>query len=79
MLLITFHVFSPFQKKIFTLATSVRKQGSAESLRWSFCSFEKMRGINSQAGYACKLKTTLTLKSRFFVRFSLKKRKCSKI
>jgi len=36
-----------FPKKIFTLATSVRKQGSAESLRWSFCSFEKMRGINS--------------------------------
>jgi len=58
-------LFSFLKIKIFTLATRVRKQGSAESPRWSFCSFEKMRGINSQAGYAHKTKTTSTLKSRF--------------
>lgn len=49
-------LFSFLIIKIFTLATSVRKQGAAESLRWNFCSFEKMREINGQAGYACKLK-----------------------
>jgi len=40
-------LFSFLKIKIFTLATRVRKQGSAESLRWSFAGFEKMRGINS--------------------------------
>jgi hypothetical protein len=49
-------LFSFLKIKIFTLATSIRKQGSVKSLRWSFCSFEKMRGINGQAGYARKLK-----------------------
>jgi len=33
-----------------------------------------MRGINSKAVYARKLKTTLTLKSRFFGSFSLGKK-----
>ncbi|MFZ3106975.1 MAG: hypothetical protein WA105_06330 [Candidatus Hydromicrobium sp.] len=71
-------LFSFLKIKIFTLATSVRKQGSAESLRWSFCSFEKMRGINSQAVYTRKLKTTSTLKSRFFGIFSLEKKMSSR-
>jgi len=34
-------------KKTFTFTTGVKKQGSAESHRWSFSGFEKMRGVNS--------------------------------
>jgi len=36
-------------------------------------SLRLMRGINSKAVYARKTKTTLTLKSRFFAKLSLKK------
>jgi len=58
-------LFSFLKIKIFTFSTSVKNEGSALSQWWSFGGFVKMRGINSKSVYARKVKTTLTLKSRF--------------
>jgi len=47
MLLIAFYFLLPSLKITFAFATSVKFEGSALSLRWSFGGFAKMRGINS--------------------------------
>jgi len=64
MLLIVFHFLLLSLKITFAFATSFKFEGSAESLRWSFCSFAKMRGINSFSGLCSQAENNLDFKKQ---------------